>query len=50
MVEEVIPDCIECFNYKMDLELGRQYPLELRVDYSNPLLRLPPNKVLDKKE
>lgn len=51
LVEEILPDCIECFDYKMDLELGRHYDLALEVDYSNPLRQLPANKLLlDKHE
>jgi hypothetical protein len=46
LVEEILPDCIECFDYKMDLELGRHYPLSLQIDYSNPLKNLPADKVL----
>lgn len=50
LVEEILPDCIECFDYKMDLELGRRYELTLSVDYKNPLKMLPENKtVLDKR-
>lgn len=38
LVREVLPDCVNCFHYKMEMELGRRYPLVLHVDTDNPLL------------
>jgi vacuolar-type H+-ATPase subunit E/Vma4 len=46
LVKEIIPDCIQAFHYKMEMELGRRYPLELRIDSSNHLKKWTDNNAL----